>query len=326
MDDMTHGLGAMEGHPEHATVFEQPQHQHADCMEAAVADVIDEVIGAHLTDEQIAQEALHTPSTVPFDPQTGHPHPYVYDPAHGSMLADAPQLLAAHGVPGVYTDDQHASAGGPATGIDALRQQLSAGHHVIVFVDAEKIWGSIGLPGQQDSNTPDHFVEVTGIDPDKGVVYLNDTGNQDPAHPHAGAGEAVKIEVFEKAWQTGRHAMVATTVADHAVVNPDPCAVPGPNLPASPADPFAPHHVETPGALDRVAELAVVGGLGAVAVGALAGREARAAAIANTTAVLNRARRAAATHTDSAVNRACSWIDQRKARPSAEPQAGGGTD
>ena len=240
MDDMTHELGAMIGHPDIAAHFEQPQSAPLDCEEAAVADVINEVTGTHLTDEQIAHEALHTHSAVPFDPQTHQPHPYVYEPTKGTFLADAPKLLAAHGVHAVYTNDDLAHAGhGPATGIDALRHQLQAGHHVLTSVDAEKIWNSIGLlPGHIDPGHSDHVVEVTGID-DK-YVYLNDTGNEDPAHPHAGAGERVDIEVFRDAWALSHHEMVTTTSGHQAGIHSDPLRVPGPTLPMASADPFAP--------------------------------------------------------------------------------------
>jgi len=149
-------------------------------------------------------------------------------------------LLAAHGVHAAYIDDQTAAQGGPASGMDALQQQLSAGHHVLVGVDAEKIWDAVGVTHPDpDGDRPDHVVEVTGIDTDQGVVYLNDTGNEDPTNPHAGAAEAVDIGVFERAWALSNHEMVATTDADPAAANPDPLAVSGPIPPAAQQDPFA---------------------------------------------------------------------------------------
>jgi hypothetical protein len=281
-DQPTHELGVMDGNPFHDALFEQPQQRDLDCAEASVADVINETGHGPVTDEDIANEAQNDSSSV-------HPGP-IYDPAKGTVLADAPALLAAHGVQAVYADDQTAAQGGPATNMDALQQQLSTGHHVLVGVDGEKIWDAIGVPhSHPDSNDPDHVVEVTGVDTDKGVVYLNDTGNADPSSPVSGAGEAVDIKVFENAWASADHAMVATTDADPAAVTLAPHAVPGPICPAPHVDPFAPitdHPAET---------AAVVAGIGVAAVGAsaLATKESRAAAMANVTAMINRARGAA---------------------------------
>ena len=292
MTDITHhhptdALGVVEGNPFHNALFEQPQHQPEDCAEASIADVINETGHGPVTDEDIANEAMNDPSTV-------HPGP-IYDPTQGTVLRDAPVLLAAHGVQAVFTDDQTAAqGGGPATGMDALQQQLSAGHHVLVSVDAEKIWQAIGLPGVgPDGGHADHAVEVTGIDTDKGVVYLNDTGNTaDPGNPHAGAGEAVDIRVFEQAWATSGHEMVATTDTDPAAaITADPHAVPGPIAPISHADPFAPQcH---PG--ESMAVAAGFGVAGVAAAGlATATKESRAAAMAKVTAVVNRAQGAVA--------------------------------
>ena len=242
MTDMTHDqpaheLGVIEGNPFYEALFEQPQQEQEDCMEASIADVINEMGHGHVTDENIAQEAEQTPSTVAVNPFTGDPlpsgHP-MYAPGKGSFLQDAPTLLASHGVQAIFTDDQTAARGGPATDIAGLQQQLNAGHHVLVGVDAEKIWSAIGLPTGPDGNHPDHVVEVTGIDTDKGVVYLNDTGN-----PHSGAAEAVDINVFEQAWALSQHEMVASTDADPAAANPNPMAVPGTILPMAQLDPFS---------------------------------------------------------------------------------------
>jgi len=282
-DQPTHELGVMEGNPFHDAAFEQPQHEPEDCVEASIADVINETGNGPVTDDDIANEALVDPSSV-------HPGA-MYDPNTGTSLLDAPTLLAAHGVHAAYIDDQTAAQGGPASGMDALQQQLSAGHHVLVGLDGEKIWDAIGVPhSNPDSNHPDHVVEVTGVDTDKGVVYLNDTGNNGANSPVSGASEAVPIRAFEDAWALTNHAMVATTDTDPAAVTPDPHAVPGPIPPMPQVDPFAP-------VTEHPAEAAAVAagvGVAAVGIAALATKESRAAAMAKVTAVVNRARGAAA--------------------------------
>jgi hypothetical protein len=223
--------GAIEGNPFLDAHFECHQHEDVDCEDASIADVINEMTGTQLTDENIVAEASHQTSSIP-DPTTGAPRP-MYDPANGgSHLQDAPALFAPHGVHAVYTDDQVAQQGGPASGMDALEQNLAAGDHELVAVDGEMVWdNAIGdAHTAADHDRADHIVTVTGIDTANGYVYLNDTGSHDQST------EQVPLDKFEDAWALSGHAMVSTDPT-HAT-DPDPLAAPGP-IPATPAaDPF----------------------------------------------------------------------------------------
>jgi hypothetical protein len=311
-DGMTH-VGELAGHPAQDAMFEHHQNENFDCAEASIADVINEQTGTNLTDEQLVQEASSTPSTLATDPLTGQPLP-MYDPQNGgTCLQDAPALLAAHGVDASYTDDSVAGqAGYPATGMDALQNEMQAGHPVLVAVDGPKIWAAIGQPDPDgDPNKADHVVQVTGIDTTNDIVYLNDTGIPD------GAGEAVPMSVFEQAWALSNHAMVAGSDAGHPAIAADPATAPGPLLPTPACDPFAPD-AEHP---VHLAEAAVIAGaVGAVAVGAaaLSSRQARIAAVAKAAAILNNTRTTAATQAD----RARAWFGHssgQEAQESASP-------
>jgi hypothetical protein len=55
----------------------------------------------------------------------------------------------------------------------------------------------------RDHTSPDHNVEVIGIDMRAGVVHLNDSGNG------AGRNEQVSIAIFEAAWATSHDYIVS---------------------------------------------------------------------------------------------------------------------
>jgi hypothetical protein len=192
------------GDPVAAEHYWEPQTQPLDCEEMAVADIVGQETGHEPTEAEIVTVAERLPSTVDVNPATGEPEP-VYDPATGTDLHDAPELLAQYGVPGArYVDDTTPSASGaPQSGMTVLQQDLAAGDKIIAGVDGPTIWDAIGQPYTTDPGHADHAVEVTGIDPVKGIVYLNDSGV-----PAGGAGEEVPISVFEQAWATSHHAMV----------------------------------------------------------------------------------------------------------------------
>jgi hypothetical protein len=226
--------GLLYGDPMEQAGYYETQTQNYDCVEVSAADVIQQVTGYDVSEAAITAEAQQLTSGYDTDSVTGQPSA-LYDPNAGTDLRDAPALLATYGVQASYTDDSTATGGGPATGLSALESELASGHQVIVSVDAETVWNSVAGTTSADSGVADHAVVVTGIDTTNGVVYLNDSGTPD------GAAEAVPISVFESAWTTSGHAMVAT---DGASIAANPLDAPSPSFMApadySYTDPFAP--------------------------------------------------------------------------------------
>jgi hypothetical protein len=232
MDTIHDGL--LYGDPMQQAGYYETQTQNYDCVEVSAADVIQQVTGCDVSESAITSEAQQLTSSYDTDPLTGQPSP-VYDPNAGTDLRDAPALLETYGVPATYTDDSTAAGGGAATGLSALESELASGHQVIVSIDGQTVWNSVAGTNSSDAGIADHAVVVTGIDTTNGVVYLNDSGTPD------GAAEAVPISVFESAWATGGHAMVAT---DGGPVATNPLDAPSPSFMApadySYTDPFAP--------------------------------------------------------------------------------------
>jgi len=204
-------FGEMYGDPAAAEHYFEPQTQPLDCVEMSAADIIGQETGHEPTESQITTVAEDIPSTVNVDSATGQPDP-AYDPATGTALQDAPELLAHYHVSASYVDDTTATASGaPGTGMQVLEQDLANGDKIIAGVDGPQIWDAIGDGPVTDPGHADHAVVVTGVDTSKGVVYLNDSGVPN------GAEEAVPIQVFENAWGTSGDAMVvAQPGSDHS--------------------------------------------------------------------------------------------------------------
>jgi hypothetical protein len=231
MDTLHDGL--LYGDPTAQAGYYETQTQHYDCVEVSAADVIQQVTGYDVSEATITAEAQQLTSSHHVDPLTGQPA-HLYDPNSGTDLRDAPVLLETYGVQASYTDDSAAAVGGAATGISALEDELAAGHQVIASVDAETVWNAVSGTTSPDAGVADHAVVVTGIDTTNGVVYLNDSGTPN------GAAEAVPLSVFEQAWATSGHAMVATDGRELAT---NPLDAPSPSF-ATPAaytftDPFS---------------------------------------------------------------------------------------
>jgi hypothetical protein len=231
MDTLHDGL--LYGNPMEHAAYCEPQTQNYDCVEMSAADVIEQITGQDVSEATITAEAQQLTSGYDIDPLTGQPD-HLYDPNSGTDLRDAPALLETYGVQASYTDDSTAAGGGAATGISALEDELAAGHQVIASVDAETVWNSVSGTNSPDAGAADHAVVVTGIDTTNGVVYLNDSGTPN------GAAEAVPLSVFEQAWATSGHAMVATDGQELAT-NPLDAPSPAFAVPAdySVADPFS---------------------------------------------------------------------------------------
>jgi hypothetical protein len=173
------GGGQMYGDPGAAAPFWRRQHG-SDCGEMAAADVIGEVTGHEPSEQQINATAQSTPSIA-------HPG-VIWTPGGPTNSMDIALLLARYGV---GSDAAPSSTG-------ALEQALAHGHKVIAGVNSETLWN---LPG--DRSQQDHFVVVTGIDTNAGVVHLNDSGS------NTGSDEQVPTAAFERSWATsGNYAIV----------------------------------------------------------------------------------------------------------------------
>jgi hypothetical protein len=197
--------GSMYGDPAAAAKWWRHQ-QYDDCVLMATADVVGQVTGKEPTEEAIIKLAQSTPSVV-------HPGTIYTKPVNtknpnsgmGTSFADVPELLAKYKVTAVVTNKKHAAKDGIAVGIAGIEQELSAGHKVIVSVNAELIWDQPVETTDDDGNPMgDHAVVVTGVDTAKGVVHLNDSGTPD------GRDEQIPLALFMKAWDSSNELMVVT--------------------------------------------------------------------------------------------------------------------
>jgi hypothetical protein len=201
----TTGGGGMYGDPTAAAAFWKPQ-TYDDCALMAAADVIGEVTGQQVSEQEIIALAQKLPSqthpgsiyTVPKntdDPNSGQ----------GTSPTDIPLLLAHYGVVGKLTNTSDAPTTGIPTGMAALKQYLAGGRKVIVEVNGEMIWGQpVDTKDRNGQPTSDHALVVTGIDMVNGKVHMNDSGASD------GADETVSLDVFTKAWATSDDEMIVT--------------------------------------------------------------------------------------------------------------------
>jgi len=109
----------------------------------------------------------------------------------GMYAPDIVDMLEAYDVPAELEDGLE---------IQDLKEYLADDVGVAVMVDADEYWGPMyGYDPGPENNAINHIVMVTGIDEDKGVVYINDTGTPD------GEAMEVPIEYFMDAWDDGNN-------------------------------------------------------------------------------------------------------------------------
>jgi hypothetical protein len=169
------------GDPVAAAPFWRLQHS-SDCAEMAVADVVGQITGHEPTEQQVTRMAKTTASGTGAGP--------IYRRRRGTDIRNLPVLLAHYGVQSSLSQST----------IAQLEQDLSQRRRVIAAVNAQTLWNSPG-----DRSVDNHVVVVTGIDPQAGVVYLNDSGIK------TGRDERVSIADFEKSWATSDNLAVVTT-------------------------------------------------------------------------------------------------------------------
>jgi hypothetical protein len=162
--------GGMHGDPFAAAPYWRYQQQDYDCAEMAVADV-----------GEVTAAAGNIPSV-------SHPGP-IYRPSGYTKNSDLPMLLAHYGIKSAALHTTN----------DALARDLDQGRKVIVGLNDRTIWNKPG-----DRTQENHFVVVTGIDTNAGVVHLNDSGSK------AGRDEQVSIATFELAWKASDNFAVVT--------------------------------------------------------------------------------------------------------------------
>lgn len=192
--------GGVYGDPAAAIDYWEEQTE-SDCGLMATRMVIGEITGSAPTEREIIDLAAKTPS----DCDPGQP---VYDESvdpsdggvgHGTCTTDLLLLLKHYGIQADYTNDETASKGGLATGMDALAGYLGDGREAIVCVNSNTIWETDG-----DKTGCGHLVTVAAIDYDNDAVYLGDSGGDDTK------GEHVTTDVFESAWAAGDHELIVT--------------------------------------------------------------------------------------------------------------------
>ena len=198
--------GTMYGNPTAAAQYWRYQ-QYDDCAIMSSADVIGQMTGKEPSERAIIKKAQSTPSKV----HAGSVYIKAADKknpnsGNGTNILDLPTLLAQYGVQAAITDKDDAAKTGIPTGIEALEQQLSGGHKVIIFLNADMIWQQPVKDKDDDGNPrADHAVVATGVDTANNVVHLNDSGTK------TGRDEQIPMDLFLKAWATGDDLMIVTT-------------------------------------------------------------------------------------------------------------------
>jgi hypothetical protein len=191
------------GSPDTAARYWQQQNLD-NCVLMSTADMIGQLTGEKISEIEITAVATVTPSVV-------HPGT-IYVPPVGS-LDDPNQGMGTDPIDMLVVLEKYdlsGKIGGDIaegtkpkfvvkTGLEAVAGYLKEGRKAMAIVNAERIWGTKG-----PYDKANHALVVTGIDTDKGIVHLNDSGNPD------GRDFQVKIEMFEKAWATSGESIVVT--------------------------------------------------------------------------------------------------------------------
>jgi hypothetical protein len=171
--------GTIVGDPFGASDYWFNQAWNGSCVPASIAQVISVYTGEQFTDLDLI-DAVNAVGGWSVGP----------DGVPGMTPDAAEEVFDYLGIP---ADSTHSD-------LDELTGWLAEGRGVVVFVDADEIWG-----GADDgvADDYDHAVVITGIDSEAGLVYLSDTGTPD------GNLETVPLEVFLGAWEDSGNAVVS---------------------------------------------------------------------------------------------------------------------
>lgn len=168
----------VHGDPMDDIEYHQAQPGPVDCEPTAIAMVVSEFTG----------------ETVPASEVVATANDLGVMTDQGMSAEDGVKLLEQYGVDAECTQGS----------LDDLRGALDGGQDVIVGLDSSDLYAQGGGPFDPGMQTG-HAVEITGIDDEKGLVYINDPGLSD------GAGVAIPISEFEDAWQDSDHTMITCT-------------------------------------------------------------------------------------------------------------------
>lgn len=154
------------------------QAQNGFCVPASVAQIVAEYTGQDFTSEEQFVNLANEQGLFVVG----------MDGVPGMTMDGAEQLLNDAGVPAQLTVGT----------VDTLAQSLEEGRRVMLFVDSGEIWYGEDV----EDNAADHAITVTGIDYERGVVIISDTGD-----PNGNQNE-LSIADFEDAWADSGYAMV----------------------------------------------------------------------------------------------------------------------
>lgn len=171
-------LDDVHGDPQAEIEFHQAQPGPVDCLPTSVSMVLSQVTG----------------ETVPASEVVALAHELDVMTDSGMAAGDAVKLFEEYGV------EAEVSSGS----LDDLRTALDNGDNVIIGLDSADLYNGDGGPFDEGL-TAGHAVEITGIDDEAGVVYINDPGFSD------GAGVEIPIEVFEDAWEDADNTMITVS-------------------------------------------------------------------------------------------------------------------
>jgi Peptidase_C39 like family len=187
----------MYGDPTVAAKYWHYQQYWDDCVLVSAADVVGQVTGHKLSEEDIIEVAQSTPSSQGPGPIYTRPaDPTNPNSGEGTWFRDIPTLLAHYNIGAVVSNGD----------MEGLEQQLGAGHKVIASVNSDIIWREPVTDKDEHGNpTHNHTLVVTGVDTANNVVHLNDSGSRQ------GADEQVPLALFLQSWNTSNDLMAATT-------------------------------------------------------------------------------------------------------------------
>jgi hypothetical protein len=172
------------------------------CVLMATASVIGQLTGTKVTEATIVGQATTTQSVV-------NPTRKIYlglDTDDRVAIGDAEQLLKLNGIDASTTDYKKTQG---LTALRALEKDLKAGDAVMVGVNAGTIWNAEDAsptPGAV-AESADHEISVIAINATTKTVYVNDSGIPN------GAGLAVPLAVFMRAWQADSFETTAAVLA-----------------------------------------------------------------------------------------------------------------
>ncbi len=190
----------MYGDPTAAAKYWHAQSREDNCGLMSVADVVGEITGQQPTEAQMITLAENTPSGTNPGPIYARPS----DPSHangtgGIEMADAVVLLEHYGIKSVMA---YTKTHPDQTGMPALQQYLTDHRKIIAWVNSAVIWNT-----SDQRSKADHLLVVTGIDTNREIIHLNDSGADH-------ADEQVPLTSFTDAWQTGEDSIVVTVPPD----------------------------------------------------------------------------------------------------------------